>query len=266
MELVLSVAFDTDVPWLDQLGFWRDRAREQGLTTPHDQPPLLPAIERFGAENVVGGLTLGFGLAQPSGRIWFMGEDESHLLQAQSGWVARNWRSSSLLKPDNEFKYEQFEKIRDPFIRDISDFSAWLNTQHSGFTPTQCEVTYIDHITPNSTWETHADIEKVLRLNLNCDPSDDEFLPKLEDARATIRYTIEHNSQPIGRLHVEVQPAFRSTDLAPIIMMNLTARGRPLSQDIRGVGDFLDLGHNWVVRGFTELTTSEMHKAWKREA
>ena len=46
--------------------------------------------------------------------------------------------------------------------------------------------------------------------------------------------------------------------------MNLTFRGRPLSDDYDGVKRFFDLGHNWVVGGFDELTTEQMHDVWNR--
>jgi hypothetical protein len=48
-------------------------------------------------------------------------------------------------------------------------------------------------------------------------------------------------------------------------MMNLTARGKPLSGDIDGAFAFFDLGRRWIVKGFADLTTQIMQeKVWER--
>jgi hypothetical protein len=44
----------------------------------------------------------------------------------------------------------------------------------------------------------------------------------------------------------------------------LTARGQPLGTGLAGVLEFLDLGREWIVTGFDELTTPEMHRLWGR--
>jgi hypothetical protein len=45
----------------------------------------------------------------------------------------------------------------------------------------------------------------------------------------------------------------------------MIARGKPLSPDVDGALRFLNIGHEWIVRGFTELTTPEMHSKWDRK-
>ena len=36
-------------------------------------------------------------------------------------------------------------------------------------------------------------------------------------------------------------------------------------EDIEGAFLFLDIGREWIVRGFTSLTTKDMHKVWRRK-
>jgi hypothetical protein len=47
-------------------------------------------------------------------------------------------------------------------------------------------------------------------------------------------------------------------------VMNLTARGRPDEESIEGALRFLDIGREWIVRGFAAVTTPEMHAIWRR--
>ncbi len=71
----------------------------------------------------------------------------------------------------------------------------------------------------------------------------------------------------MGRLHAELQPARRVSDGSRILVLNLTARGRPLGEGIDGALRFMDRGREWIVRAFTSLTTECQHRVWgKRNA
>ena len=50
--------------------------------------------------------------------------------------------------------------------------------------------------------------------------------------------------------------------LIPIYLVNLTARVMPNGDTVDRAMKALDLGHEWVVLGFEDLTTAEMHKHW----
>jgi hypothetical protein len=45
-----------------------------------------------------------------------------------------------------------------------------------------------------------------------------------------------------------------------MFVLNLTARGL-----LGKSTEFLDLGREWIVRSFAEMTTTEMHEVWKRK-
>jgi hypothetical protein len=65
--------------------------------------------------------------------------------------------------------------------------------------------------------------------------------------------------QPVGRLHVDVQPVFRAVDNKPMYLFSLTARGQ-IGEDY----SFFDLGRAWIVKSFAALTTPRMHEVWRR--
>lgn len=126
-------------------------------------------------------------------------------------------------------------------------------------TPIQSEITYVNHLLPGEGWESHSDLAKVLRLVSGAETS---FLPNAESTQLVSKYLMDRASAPIGRLHVTAQPAYRRTDQLSVFVLTLTARGRPLSDDAVGVAEFMDLGHEWIVRGFTDMTTEGMHGIW----
>ena len=49
-----------------------------------------------------------------------------------------------------------------------------------------------------------------------------------------------------------------------LFVLRLASRGRAASPDIDGALDFMDLAHEWIVRGFTSATTSDAHAKWGR--
>jgi len=68
----------------------------------------------------------------------------------------------------------------------------------------------------------------------------------------------------LGRLHVGLQPAYTSVDGHPIFVINMTARGKPEPADLEGAFRLFDHEHEWIVRGFTSITTKHMHELWRR--
>jgi hypothetical protein len=54
-----------------------------------------------------------------------------------------------------------------------------------------------------------------------------------------------------------MQSVVRLKDNAPMFVFDLTARGQ-----IGDGTDFFDLGREWIVRSFKNLTTPEMHQVW----
>ena len=80
-----------------------------------------------------------------------------------------------------------------------------------------------------------------------------------------VRYVIPGaDGEPLGRLHIVMEPGYRRDDNRPMFLLDLTARGRPERDGVDGVLRFLEIGREWVVRGFAAVTTAQMHKIWGR--
>jgi len=182
------------------------------------------------------------------------------MLQLQSDTLIHNWRKQT----SDPAEYPRYPSIRKAFEEDLLAFAEFLRSDLSAeLALQQVEITYINHIAREDVWQTHAEPEKVVKI-LATDPVPPE-LAAAEDTQVHARRLLRSsNGTFLGRLHIDLQPAFRLPGMEPIFVLTLTARGAPLSADAGGVLGFLDLGRQAIVRGFTALTTDAMHTAWGR--
>jgi len=221
------------------------------------KPPLGPIVEEFG-DRVQLGLQLGIELSdQPDVRCWFIDESSAQLIQVQRDRFIRNWR-----KVRDGDLYPRYANLKPRFRDDWEDFCSFL--EDAGLRRpeiTQCEVTYINHITSGRGWEGFGRADKVLTV-LSSDPGR-VFLPEPEIVHLNLSFLMPDKR---GRLRVTLQPAIRRQDAKEVLQLTLTARGRPVSPRTEDVLEWLDIGHEWIVRGFADLTTRDMHNVWGRTA
>lgn len=92
--------------------------------------------------------------------------------------------------------------------------------------------------------------------------SSGDFLPEPESVNIGARFVLPDKK---GRLHMEMQPAIRALDAQEILQLNITARGKPESSNLEKVLEWFELGHEWIVRGFTDFTAKDMHNFWRRK-
>jgi uncharacterized protein (TIGR04255 family) len=219
------------------------------------QPPLASQIETFGKETRQPQMVTLELLAQPPTRCWFIDKSGSRLIQVQNDRFIHNWRK---MGPTDT--YPHYENIRPVFEREWNRFCDFLKANEIGSPEVrQCEVSYINHLDQGQGWQKFADLQEVV-------PSwsgvfSEGFLPAPEAIDVTTRFLLPNNQ---GRLHIHVQPAIRHADAKEVLQLTLTARGRPASADFADVLKWLDLGREWIVRGFADITTTKMHKLWKR--
>lgn len=261
VEVALSVQFD---PIADlrtpQIGVLWQEFRDRFPKT-EEHPPLETALERFGVSPSPKGVAR-FQLLStpPAPRCWFLNELGTELVQLQSDRFIHNWR-----KVGDDDTYPRYDRVRATFEGELKRFSESLVRQELGeLHPNQCEVTYVNHIVSGEGWHTHGQLGDVITLfNLKYT---DAFHPQPEGCRLAAKYVIPNSGgEPVGRLHVSIEPVYRDTDDVPMFALTLTARGRPLSDAVNGVLEFLDLGREWIVRTFASITTPRMHALWRRK-
>ena len=259
-EVALSVQFEKlDSLHAAQLGYVWQVFRDRFPQT-EGKPPLAPAFEQFGPRpGRRPSVRLQLLETPPEPRLWFLNESGTELVQVQQDRFVRNWR-----KREDTDEYPRYRNLRKLFRHDFEAFCRSIEREQWGSVePNQCEVTYVNLIPAGEAWQHHGDLEKVLTV-FSARYTDNQ-LAQPEQAVLNLQYVLsDEGGEPTGRLHVAVNPVFRAADNQPAIRLSLTARGKPQGSGIEGAMEFLDRGHEGIVRGFASITTPEMHKVWKR--
>jgi uncharacterized protein (TIGR04255 family) len=263
VEVAISLQFKPlELIRAAHFGILWESLRREGFSRIEDHGELEPAFEEFGPRSSgrVGVRFQAFDDAPPLPRIWFLNEARNELIQVQRDRLIVNWRVGARSEP-----YPRYVNILKRFRSALEIFLAFVGAENLGdLVPTQCEVTYVNHMPAGLGWTHHGEIYKVICPWGNV--YSDSYLSTPEDVGFVARFRMEaETGKPIGRLHVNFQPANRSSDGQPIFAMNLTARGTPDPPDLNGAFRLFDLEHEWIVRGFTSLTTKNMHDIWRRK-
>ncbi|MBI2960195.1 MAG: TIGR04255 family protein [Betaproteobacteria bacterium] len=225
----------------------------------HEEHPSLPPVfEVFGPKTVVFGPAFEFSTTAPVNRYWFITKNGSELIQVQQDRLIYNWRKQA----DGD-SYPRYEAIRANFSKTLSKVTEFFTTNGLGtIRPNQCEVTYINHITLPDGSDPRACPERILSPWSGKMMGD--YLPGLEDLQLQLRFPIKQDGKNVGRLYVQVAPGIRTSDKQPGVQLTLTVRGKPRAETIDEAFSLLDVGRETIVRGFTSITTPEMHKLWGR--
>lgn len=259
VEVIAAVRF-VDLPLVVSAGlgeFWRSRLAAE-LPDVAAQSPYQAPVEQFDRRFNTPEFSLDVKIVPPSARFWFSAASGDELVQLQPNWLACNWRK---VTPDAQ--YGRWHSRREAFLQHYRKLSDWVEERGASITPNQCEVTYINHIYPiPNVWSKHAEAHRVFRGLQPVEPPEDILA---EQVVWQAQYLLGAENKRSGRLHVKVQPAFSLKDDTPIFVMELTARGAPLTPSLNGVMEFLDQGRHAVVTMFERTTTPEAHEEWGKE-
>jgi uncharacterized protein (TIGR04255 family) len=198
--------------------------------------------------------------APPLPRVWFLNETQNELIQFQRDRFIVNWRQGAESEP-----YPRYARIRERFLYAYGLLTEFLGMEKLGeIAPTQCELTYVNHMPAGEGWATAGELDHVVTVWENA--YSDNYLPIPEDAAFRARYRMDDDQgKPLGRLHIVCHPGIRVVDTNPIFAMNFTARGEPMPADLAGALRLFDIEHEWIVRGFASITTPRMHEIWRRK-
>jgi uncharacterized protein (TIGR04255 family) len=259
VEAVLGIQFEP-LPALDLLQIGRLWALFRDEYPKHELQPMLAAQFETFERPVMEELVFPLGMDSPPARCWFLSEDETALVQVQMDRFILNWRQKG-----GKGTYPRYESMRHRLEQALAKFAGFLQSEQLGeIAPNQCEVTYVNHMEQGKGWTKPSEVASVFPGFAGRWSS--EFLPEPEDVRAALRFVIPGPDQapPLGRLHAQIEPRYRRQDNSPLLALTMTARLRPMAKDLAGAMSSLDLGREWIVRGFAALTADSMHKIWER--
>jgi uncharacterized protein (TIGR04255 family) len=188
--------------------------------------------------------------------VWFINNSDDQLIQFQKDRFYFNWRKREQDYPRYSFVISQFEAA---FLTIKSFFAE----QRLGeLEPIENELTYINHIVQGEGWSSPDNLKGVFTDLLWMD-SQSRFLPPPQRISWSVEFALPANK---GTLAVNLKHATRVTDRVNLLVLELIARGKPESTDFAKIREWFDVAHEWVVRGFTDLTTAEIQNVnWMRE-
>jgi len=198
---------------------------------------------------------------EPSGfplpRVWLVSQSENTLLQLQNDRILFNWRR---IGDDDE--YPRFEYVYESFNKYAELFQEFLESNDLGqIEPVECELTYINHIVEGEGWQTAAEIGQIMRDVIWT--SDKEILPEPETInwQGTFRFPDDK-----GSLNVTLRQGIRKTDNKKLFMLEFNAKGIEQNKSLHELKSWYEMAHEWIVKGFADLTSSEIQaKLWKRK-
>lgn len=257
-EVAISVQFEPLAWWrVAHAGlFWSQIKSDYPLT--EAQIPLPPQVERFEEDRLFPQApTLSIGAVDPdTARVWFLSEDQTKIVQVQQDRFIINWRQIGGTE-----KYPRYaEELRPRFEREYRIFQSYVNTYDTAILNVQqCEITYVNDIARGEGWTTLSEATSLFSPWWGS--YTDGFLPTPEAVNVSGSFAMPNEQ---GRLHFATQTLRRTRDQREVVQFRLTARGKSSGGDLRHVLEWMDLGREWVVRGFADLTSKEAHILWRR--
>jgi uncharacterized protein (TIGR04255 family) len=192
----------------------------------------------------------------PLPRVWFINKSDDQLIQFQSDRFYFNWRRRQDVYPRYPYVISHFENLMDA----VADVFGELGL--GNLRPTEYELSYINHIPKGREWNTIDDLSKIFS-DFIWGFRRDRFLPSPENVAWQASFPLPEKK---GVLAVNLKQAVRFEDKMPLFVFELTARGPSDSPDKNGIRRWFDLAHEWIVKGFTDLTSLVAQREyWKRE-
>jgi uncharacterized protein (TIGR04255 family) len=187
-------------------------------------------------------------------RSWFINEQKTELIQVQNDCFIRNWRKTE----DHPDYLLHYEFIRPRFERDWARFRSFLGRNRLPSPDVwQCEVSYINQFLRGREWQDFNDISKLYPIWSNAKKT-----PLLSRAQMVTFATSYALPRDRGTLQFVSQPGVRRSDGTELIQLTVTAFGRPTSSEDSEIMEWLDLGREAVVQGFTDFTGEQVHSIW----
>ncbi len=245
VEFVAGVEFEDLQGWCTgHFGqFWSEIQADYPGT--EDSMPLFDS-------NVGSGKLMGAPLPLPPlRRVFLTSKGSNYVIQLQVDRFHLNWRR--IREGD---QYPRFEAVFSRFQNGWTRFIDFVG--RSGLPeviPRRYSLTYLNHVDVGA-----GDFVRVIQDALKgfkWSVVDAQFLPEPASLGLTYRFDFGDRGTLLARLSHG-----KRAEGGELAALDLTASG-PVSSN-HTLTDWFATAHEWVVRGFTDLTTDEAHKAWGR--
>lgn len=247
IEVAAGVQFEELKGWqMRYFGqFWNELAEEYPFT--QDQPPIQDIVE--------GGPRLEILSQPPLRRMLLLSKEQNFVIQLQESRLHFNWR-----KVREGDKYPRFEKTIFPkFLQVWGRFSNFVTRMALGNLRAQrYELTYVNHIEPKGE-DFARSLEDRVKL-FGWSNVRERFLTSPIAVNAVWTFSLP-DQRGLGQANLS--QATRA-DGRSVLVLGMSCSG-PASARY-SLNDWFATAHEWIVRGFADLTTESAQREWGRIA
>ncbi|MBN1931045.1 MAG: TIGR04255 family protein [Desulfobacterales bacterium] len=245
-EVFCGLRFDPpDKLRIPHIGYLWNKFREDYPIIQH-APPIASTKGEILVDQAIG---------MPLPRVWFINKSDDQLVQFQVDRFYFNWRRRKNDYPRYNHVIKNFESVLDTIIEFFNEFDLGeLKT-------IEYELSYINHIPKGQGWDTPDDLPKIFS-DFVWTQKRTRFLSNPEKIAWQAEFSLPEKK---GHLIIDLKQATRTEDKVPLLVLKLKTIGIGESANKEAVRKWFDLAREWIVRGFTDLTTPEIHKIWERE-
>ena len=127
--------------------------------------------------------------------------------------------------------------------------------------PIEYELSYINHIPNGQGWNTIDDLPNIFQ-DFIWKQNNKRFLPSPEKVTWWSEFPLPEKK---GHLIVSLKQAIRTEDKITLLVLELKTHGIGESTNKEAIREWFDVAHEWIVKGFTDITTPTIQKIWERE-
>ncbi len=195
----------------------------------------------------------------PLPRVWFIDKSDAQLLQLQADRINFNWRSR-----EGADCYPRFRTIAPQFFGLLETFEQFLVNADIGIIlPTVAEVTYINIFEQGKEWNTAEDLPTIFK-DFAWTRERKRFLPYPTNMSWAVSFALPNQQ---GTLNARFNEGLRVADKKKIMQLEMVANYPVQDVSSQSLQPWYELAHEWVVKGFDDLTQPEAQKNfWGREA
>lgn len=191
----------------------------------------------------------------PLRRVFFLTRSNDFVLQLQPDFFAHNWR-----KVKEEDQYPSFQKAKELFLGHWEIFKGFVAQEELGpLKVARYDVTYVNHLIEGTFGAFPGALERYTSIIKLRERKPEHFLPDARMVSTVLEFGIPSGA---GTLRVSLAHGKRP-DAKEVIQMDLSARMKG-KEDDSDIDSALETAHEWIVRGFTDLTSEDAHKIWER--
>jgi uncharacterized protein (TIGR04255 family) len=261
-EVLQGIFFDPPPRFTVPLqgALWAESFRED-FPNCEEKAPIEETQEWFGTDVLkqVGGLRWRVSDKPDSPRIWAKSKTGDRILQLQANVIITNW-----LKKKDADPYIRYPIRKNDLAERLNALQKFFEKEGlGGVQPTSCLMTYVNHVEVESIEKVPATAARIFKFA--SEPSGKTWLAPPDQFSFGMSYPMRDR---MGRLHITANAAFQDrpgNGKQPLLRFDLTAKGQPKERTIDGALAWLDVGHEWIVQGFVDVTNPEWHKKWGKQ-